>query len=78
MNRRKEIALLLTMGASIQEIKKTFLYLGNLIGISGMLCGCTLAAIILFILSNFSPMFRYMWNPKGHSHTAENRLFMHF
>ncbi len=54
MNRRKEIALLLTMGASIQEIKKTFLYLGNLIGISGMLCGCTLAAIILFILSNFS------------------------
>ncbi|MDE5603578.1 MAG: ABC transporter permease [Helicobacter sp.] len=54
MSRRKEIALLLTMGASIQEIKKTFLYLGNLIGVSGMLCGCILAAIILFVLSNFS------------------------
>ena len=54
MNRRKEIALLLTMGASPKEIKKTFLYLGNLIGISGIVTGCILAGILLLILSNFS------------------------
>lgn len=53
MNRRKEIALLLTMGASVKEIKKTFLYLGNVIGVSGILVGGILAAIILFILANF-------------------------
>ena len=53
MNRRKEIALLLTMGASTMEIKKTFLYLGNLIGISGILVGGILAAIALFVLANF-------------------------
>ncbi|WP_299548210.1 ABC transporter permease [uncultured Helicobacter sp.] len=53
MNRRKEIALLLTMGASTQEIKKTFLYLGNVIGISGILVGAILAAMILFVLANF-------------------------
>ena len=53
MNRRREIALLLTMGASPKEIKKTFLYLGNFIGISGIICGSVLAAIILFVLANF-------------------------
>lgn len=35
------------------EIKKTFLYLGNLIGISGILVGGILAAIALFVLANF-------------------------
>ena len=54
MNRRKEIALLLTMGASPKEIKKTFLYLGNLIGIGGIITGCILAGILLLVLSNFS------------------------
>lgn len=53
MSRRKEIALLLTMGVSTTEIKKTFLYLGNLIGISGILVGGILAAIALSILANF-------------------------
>lgn len=53
MNRRKEIALLLTMGASATEIKKTFLYLGNFIGISGIIAGGILAAIILALLSHF-------------------------
>ncbi|CAM2779377.1 ABC transporter permease [Helicobacter burdigaliensis] len=53
MNRRKEIALLLTMGASTKEIQKTFLYLGNFIGISGIVCGSILAAIILALLANF-------------------------
>lgn len=53
MNRRKEIALLLTMGASTKEIKKTFLYLGNFIGVSGILVGGILAGIVLFMLGNF-------------------------
>lgn len=53
MNRRREIALLLTMGANPKEIKKTFLYLGNFIGVSGILCGSLLAAIILWLLSHF-------------------------
>ena len=53
MSRRKEIALLLTMGVSATEIKKTFLYLGNFIGISGILVGGILAAIILVLLSSF-------------------------
>ncbi len=53
MNRRKEIALLLTMGASTTEIKKTFLYLGNFIGVSGIIAGGILAALILALLSNF-------------------------
>ncbi len=53
MNRRREIALLLTMGASPKEIKKTFLYLGNFIGVSGIFCGSILAAIILWLLSRF-------------------------
>ena len=53
MSRRKEIALLLTMGVSATEIKKTFLYLGNFIGISGILVGGILAAIILILLSSF-------------------------
>ncbi|MDD6056423.1 MAG: ABC transporter permease [Helicobacter sp.] len=53
MNRRKEIALLLTMGASAKEIKKTFLYLGNLIGVSGIIIGSILGGILLFLLANF-------------------------
>lgn len=53
MNRRKEIALLLTMGTSAKEIKKTFLYLGNLIGVGGIVVGGILAAIILTLLANF-------------------------
>lgn len=53
MNRRREIALLLTMGASSKEIQKTFLYLGNFIGVSGIICGSILAFIILYLLSSF-------------------------
>jgi putative ABC transport system permease protein len=39
MNRRAEIALLLSLGASKMEIKKLFLYLGITIGIGGILSG---------------------------------------
>lgn len=53
MNRRSEIALLLALGASKIEIKKSFFSLGMLIGGSGMICGIVLAFIILWLLGNF-------------------------
>ena len=53
MNRRKEIALLLSLGAYKKEIKDTFFYLGLAIGGGGMLFGMLLGAIVLFILGSF-------------------------
>ena len=53
MNRRSEIALLLSLGASRLEIKKIFVYLGMLVGFSGMMIGVILAFIALFVLGNF-------------------------
>ncbi|PAF50616.1 ABC transporter permease [Helicobacter sp. 13S00477-4] len=53
MNRRKEIALLLSLGATAVEIKKTFFWLGNFIGIGGILLGIILAMLVLYILSTF-------------------------
>ncbi|MDO4674532.1 ABC transporter permease [Campylobacter sp.] len=53
MNRRTEIALLLALGASRAEIKKSFFALGMLIGGSGALCGIILALIALWVLGNF-------------------------
>ncbi|MDD2383729.1 MAG: ABC transporter permease [Sulfurospirillaceae bacterium] len=53
MNRRKEIALLLSLGAYKKEIKNTFFYLGLAIGGGGMLFGMILGSIVLFILGSF-------------------------
>jgi putative ABC transport system permease protein len=53
MNRRSEIALLISLGASSAEIKKVFLYLGIVIGIAGILAGIILGLSGLWILSNF-------------------------
>lgn len=53
MNRRSEIALLLSLGVSKNEIKKTFFSLGFLIGGSGIVAGMILATIALYILGNF-------------------------
>jgi len=53
MNRRKEIALLLSLGAYKKEIKKTFFYLGLVIGGGGMLFGIILGGISLFVLGSF-------------------------
>ncbi|MCR6577075.1 ABC transporter permease [Campylobacter insulaenigrae] len=53
MNRRNEIALLLSLGVSKIEIKKTFFSLGFLIGGSGIVVGMILAAIVLYVLGNF-------------------------
>ncbi|MBF7066997.1 ABC transporter permease [Campylobacter volucris] len=53
MNRRSEIALLLSLGVSKNEIKKTFFSLGFLIGGSGIIAGMILATIALYMLGNF-------------------------
>jgi putative ABC transport system permease protein len=53
MNRRSEIALLLSLGATSAEIKKVFLYLGIVIGVSGILAGIVLGFSGLWVLSTF-------------------------
>ena len=53
MNRRGEIALLLSLGASSAEIKKVFLNLGIIIGIGGILAGVILGLSGIWIFGNF-------------------------
>jgi len=53
MNRRAEIALLLSLGATTLEIKKVFLYLGIVIGISGIIFGIILGLGGIWILGTF-------------------------
>jgi putative ABC transport system permease protein len=53
MNRRSDIALLMSLGATKTEIKKIFLYLGIVIGISGILAGVILGFSGMWILSTF-------------------------
>lgn len=53
MNRRAEIALLLSLGATKKEIKKTFLYLGTAIGVSGILAGIVLGLGSIWVLGTF-------------------------
>jgi putative ABC transport system permease protein len=53
MNRRGEIALLLSLGATTAEIKKVFLYLGVVIGVSGILAGVVVGLSAIWILGTF-------------------------
>ncbi|MDF1875600.1 ABC transporter permease [Sulfurimonas sp. SAG-AH-194-I05] len=53
MNRRGEIALLLSLGATKKEIKKTFLFLGIVIGVGGILAGIVFGMSSIWILSTF-------------------------
>ncbi|RLA80964.1 MAG: ABC transporter permease [Epsilonproteobacteria bacterium] len=53
MNRRSEIALLMSLGATSSEVKKVFLYLGIVIGVSGILAGIVFGMSGLWILSTF-------------------------
>ncbi len=53
MNRRHEIALLLSLGASKEEIKKAFFTLGVTIGGSGIVFGVILGFLGLYLLGNF-------------------------
>jgi len=53
MNRRSEIALFISLGASEGEVKKIFLYLGIIIGISGIIAGTVLGLSGMWVLSSF-------------------------
>jgi len=53
MSRRKEIALLLSLGASKKEVKHIFLKLGTIIGFSGILVGIILGFSGMYLLDNF-------------------------
>lgn len=53
MNRRQEIALLLSLGAYKKEIKKTFFYLGTIIGGSGVVFGVGLGLLGIYLLGSF-------------------------
>ncbi len=53
MNRRSDIALLISLGASSAEIKKTFLYLGIVIGIGGIVVGALLGLGGVWVLETF-------------------------
>ncbi len=53
MNRRSEIALLLSLGTTKREIKKVFLYLGVVIGVGGILSGIVFGMSGLWVLSSF-------------------------
>lgn len=53
MSRRKEIALLLSLGADKKEIRSIFFRLGAIIGGGGIVVGMALALIALAVLANF-------------------------
>lgn len=53
MNRRQEIALLLALGASKSEIKKSFFVQGSVIGGSGIIFGLILGLFGVWLLGNF-------------------------
>jgi len=54
MSRRKEIALLLSLGASMQEVKHIFLRLGLIIGFGGIIMGIALGFGGMFIIEHFN------------------------
>jgi putative ABC transport system permease protein len=53
MNRRSDIALLISLGASPGQIKKLFLYLGIVIGIAGIVSGAILGLTGVWVLETF-------------------------
>ena len=53
MNRRQEIALLLSLGVYRHEIKQTFFILGAIIGGGGVLLGVGLGGVGLWLLGSF-------------------------
>ena len=53
MSRRKEIALLFSLGATAKEIKRTFFLLGSIIGGGGIIAGVALGLLSIYILGSF-------------------------
>jgi len=53
MSKRKEIALMLSLGASPKEIKAIFLKLGTFVGVLGIATGAVLGGIGVWVLKTF-------------------------
>jgi len=53
MNRRKEIALMMSLGASKKEIKTIFFRLGMIVGFFGIIAGVSLGGIGIWALNTF-------------------------
>jgi len=53
MNRRKEIALMMSLGASKKEIKAIFFRLGMIVGFFGIIAGVSLGGIGIWALNTF-------------------------
>ncbi|EDM23842.1 ABC transporter permease [Caminibacter mediatlanticus] len=53
MSKRKEIALMISLGTTRTEIKRIFLKLGMIIGVLGIVSGAILGGIGIYILKNF-------------------------
>lgn len=53
LNRRKEIALLLSLGASKKSVKRIFFLIGTIVGISGIVVGVLLGGVVLWALDTF-------------------------
>lgn len=53
MNRRKEIALMLSLGVSKGEIKQIFFYQGLVIGLIGVFMGTILGICAIYVLGSF-------------------------
>ena len=53
MSKRKEIALMMSLGASAKEVKSIFLKLGSLIGIIGIFTGAIIGGLGIWILKTF-------------------------
>jgi putative ABC transport system permease protein len=53
MNRRSEIALLLSLGATTKEIKEVFLKIGSIIGIGGIVSGAVIGLFGIWVLGTF-------------------------
>ncbi len=53
MSRRKEIALMRTLGATKKEIKMIFFRLGMIIGLAGIVAGTLLGGLGIWILKTF-------------------------
>jgi len=53
MNRRKEIALLISLGASKKEVRRIFFTIGMSIGVVGIFAGVALGFVGLWVLDTF-------------------------
>lgn len=53
MSKRREIALLLCLGATQRQIKKIFFYIGSVIGLLGVIVGVIIGFVLMWVLGNY-------------------------